>query len=370
MRTRRITINLMQQLRFGILSTANIGRQNWKAICNSGNAVVTAVASRDAGRSREFIRKLQAEFPFAAEPAALGSYEELLASPDVDAVYIPLPTGLRQEWVLRAAAAGKHVVCEKPCGVSVADVREMTDACRKHRVQFMDGVMFMHNPRLPRVRGFLEDNKSVGPLRRIASAFSFLGTGGFSDSNIRVDGQLEPTGCLGDLGWYCIRFTLWALKWQLPHTVMGRILSQSGSAGGRVSAPTDFSAELFFDGGVSATFYCSFLAAPQQWVFVSGRDGWLRVADFVHPFNGYEPAFEVNRTEIRVATGASAPTPASDPADLGHATAQNTLMFRNFAHQVFSGKLNDEWPMWALQTQQVMDACFKSAKNSSIGVAP
>ena len=356
-------IEFMKPLRFGILSTANIGRQNWKAISNSGNAVVAAVASRDAGRSREFIRKLQAEFPFAAEPAALGSYEELLASPDVDAVYIPLPTGLRKEWVLRAAAAGKHVVCEKPCGIGFPDVQEMTDACRKHRVQFMDGVMFMHNPRLPRVSEMLDDDKSVGPMRRIESAFSFLGTGGFSDTNIRVDGRLEPTGCLGDLGWYCIRFTLWAVKWRLPHTVTGRILSQSGPAGGRVPAPTDFSAELVFDGGVSAGFYCSFLAAPQQWVFVSGRDGWLRMPDFVHPFNGYEPAFEVNRTEVRVPTRAQAPTPASDPADLGHAVAQNTLMFRNFANQVFSGKLNDEWPMWALQTQRVMDACYQSARN-------
>jgi predicted dehydrogenase len=363
-------IEFMKPLRFGILSTANIGRQNWKAISNSGNAVVAAVASRDAGRSREFIGKLQAEFPFAAEPAALGSYEELLASPDVDAVYIPLPTGLRKEWVLRAAAAGKHVVCEKPCGIGFPDVQEMTDACRKHRVQFMDGVMFMHNPRLPRVSEMLDDDKSVGPMRRIESAFSFLGTGGFSDTNIRVDGRLEPTGCLGDLGWYCIRFTLWAVKWRLPHTVTGRILSQSGPAGGRVPAPTDFSAELVFDGGVSAGFYCSFLAAPQQWVFVSGRDGWLRMPDFVHPFNGYEPAFEVNRTEVRVPTRAQAPTPASDPADLGHAVAQNTLMFRNFANQVFSGKLNDEWPMWALQTQRVMDACFKSANNNSAGVAP
>ena len=292
----------MKQLRFGILSTARIGRQNWKAIFNSGNAMVTAVASRDAGRSREFIRKLQSEFPFAASPAALGSYEELLAAPNVDAVYIPLPTGLRKEWVLRAAAAGKHVVCEKPCGVSAADVQEMTDTCRQHRVQFMDGVMFMHNPRLARVREVLDDGKSVGPVRRIASAFSFLGTGGFSDNNIRVDGRLEPAGCLGDLGWYCIRFTLWALKWQLPHTVTGRILAQSEPTGGRVPAPTDFSAELIFDGGVSARFYCSFLAALQQWVFVSGRDGWLRMPDFVHPFNGYEPAFEVNRTEIRVPT--------------------------------------------------------------------
>jgi hypothetical protein len=63
-------------------------------------------------RSRQYIREGQREFPFAAEPAALGSYEELLASPNVDAVYIPLPTGLRKEWVLRAAAAGKHVICE------------------------------------------------------------------------------------------------------------------------------------------------------------------------------------------------------------------------------------------------------------------
>ncbi|MGA9778449.1 MAG: Gfo/Idh/MocA family protein [Limisphaerales bacterium] len=354
----------MKQLRFGILSTARIGRQNWKAIFNSGNAVVAAVASRDAERGREYIRKLQEEFPFAVTPAAFGNYEELLASPNVDAVYVPLPTGLRKEWVLRAAAAGKHVVCEKPCGVTAADVREMTDTCRQHRVQFMDGVMFMHNPRLARVREILDDGKSVGPMRRIASAFSFLGSGGFSDSNIRVDGRLEPTGCLGDLGWYCIRFTLWALKWQLPQTVTGRILAQSESKDGRAPAPTDFSAELVFDGGVSATFYCSFLAGLQQWVFVSGRDGWLRMPDFVHPFNGYEPTFEVNRTEIRVPTGAPAPAPGSDPADLGHATAQNTVMFRNFADQVFSGKLNEEWPMWALQTQRVLDACYESARNA------
>ena len=362
----------MKKLRFGFLSTANIGRLNWKAICNSGNAIVTAVASRDAARSREFIRKNQQEFPFAAEPAALGSYEELLASPNVDAVYIPVPTGLRKEWVLRAAAAGKHVVCEKPCGVNLADVQEMADACRKNRVQFMDCVMFMHNPRLPRIREVLDDGKSVGPVRWIASAFSFLGTGGFSDNNIRVDGRLEPTGCLGDLGWYCIRFTLWALKWQLPRTVTGRILSQSEPTGGRKPAPTEFSAELFFNDGVSAGFYSSFLAAPQQWAFVSGRDGWLRLPDFVHPFNGFEPAFEVNRKEIRVpaAPGVPAPAPGSDLAEFGHATAQNTRMFRNFANQVFSGELNEDWLMWALKTQQVLDACFKSAQAGSVGVTP
>src|SRR5436189_2655291 len=108
----------MNKLRFGILSTAAIGRKNWKAIFQSGSAVVTAVASRDAGRSRKFIDECQLESPFESAPSPLGSYEELLASKAVDAVYVPLPTGLRKEWVVRAAAAGKHVICEKPCAVN------------------------------------------------------------------------------------------------------------------------------------------------------------------------------------------------------------------------------------------------------------
>src|ERR1019366_53218 len=135
----------MTKLRWGILSTAGIARKNWRAILDSGNSVVTAVASRDIARSQKFIEECQRDNSFENLPAALGSYESLIASSNVDAVYIPLPTGLRKEWVLRAAAAGKHVLCEKPCGLSLADVREMTDACKKNQVQFMDGVMFMHN---------------------------------------------------------------------------------------------------------------------------------------------------------------------------------------------------------------------------------
>src|ERR1700685_3528727 len=106
----------MKKLRFGFLSTANIARKNWRSIHDSGNAIVAAVASRDVGRARQYIKELQAETPFETVPTALGSYEELLASKNVDAVYIPLPTGLRKEWGLRAAAAGKHVLCGKPCG--------------------------------------------------------------------------------------------------------------------------------------------------------------------------------------------------------------------------------------------------------------
>jgi predicted dehydrogenase len=349
-----------QPLRIGFLSTAGIGRKNWKAIFHSGNAVVSAVASRDAAKSRQFIDECQREFRFETPPLALGSYEELLASDAVDAVYVPLPTALRKSFVIRAAEHRKHVVCEKPCAIDSAALDEMISACRKSGVQFMDGVMFMHGPRQPRIREILDDGESVGAPRRVSSSFSFYSGDEFFRHNIRVNGALEPAGCLGDLGWYSIRFALWALNWRLPHTVSAKILASSENLPGRPPAPIDFSAELFFDNGVSFAFYSSFIAGRQQWAHVSGLRGWLQVPDFVHPFNSYEPAFEVNQKTITISTGLKCP-PGTDPAVLGHAASQDALMWRNFANQIASGKLNEDWPMWSVKTQKVLDACHQAA---------
>ncbi|HUQ70594.1 MAG TPA: Gfo/Idh/MocA family oxidoreductase, partial [Planctomycetaceae bacterium] len=159
----------MAVCRWGILGTAEIARKNWQAIALSGNSALTAVGSRTVERSRQFIAECQAACPFPTAPAAVGSYDELLTRSDVDAVYIPLPTGLRKEWVIKAANAGKHVLVEKPVGVTTADVQDMLAACEKNRVQFMDGVMFMHSKRLPRLREVLDDLERVGDIRRIAS---------------------------------------------------------------------------------------------------------------------------------------------------------------------------------------------------------
>src|SRR6188474_116084 len=133
--------------RWGILGAAFIARKNWQAIRDAGNARLVAVASRDLARAQAFIAECQSSAPHPVVPEAMDSYEALLARSDIDAVYIPLPTGLRKEWVIRAAQAGKHVLIEKPAGCAAADVEEMIAVCERHRVQFMDGVMFMHGRR-------------------------------------------------------------------------------------------------------------------------------------------------------------------------------------------------------------------------------
>jgi predicted dehydrogenase len=349
----------MKKLCIGFLSTAGIGRKNWKAIFNSGNCVVSAVASRDIGKSRQFVDDCQREATFETKPAALGSYEELLASKNVDAVYIPLPTGLRKEFVIRAAENGKHVLCEKPCALNEKDLREMISACKKNNVQFMDGVMFMHSQRLAHVHETLYDGVSIGQIKRIVAQFSFPGSEQFFHGNIRVNAALEPAGCLGDLGWYDIRFALWAMNWQLPREVSARMIEQTDS-----SVPTDFSAELFFDGGVSASLYCSFINFRQQWVNVSGTKGYLQISDFVNPFYGGELGFEVvniGQDAYKILPNARRVVVAENGN--GHPTTQEANMFRNFANQIFSGQLNDDWPMWSLKTQQVQDACLESARN-------
>src|SRR4051812_10343367 len=262
---------MVKPTRWGILSTAQIARKNWKAIVNSGNSTVTAVASRDVKRAEQFIDACQSQAPMEARPRAFGSYAELLTSPNVDAVYIPLPTGVRKEWVIRAAEAGKHILCEKPCATSVTDLREMLEACRRHRVQFADGVMFMHSTRLQRIREVLSDGEGVGAVRRITSAFSFCAPDEFYGANIRAQSALEPAGCLGDLGWYCLRFALWVMEGRMPQSVTGRMLREINGV------PIEFSGELIFSNEVSSGFYCSFVTHNEEWAQVSGSKGYLQV---------------------------------------------------------------------------------------------
>jgi predicted dehydrogenase len=353
--------------RWGILGTANIARKNWKAIRHAGNSALVAVASRDRERARRFIEECQAAVPLAPVPVPCGSYGELVERPDVDALYIPLPTGVRKEWVLRAAAAGKHVLCEKPCGATAPDVRAMLDACRQSRVQFMDGVMFMHSRRMELLRQALDDPDTIGTVRRIASQFCFKGSDDFMAGNIRVSSSLEPLGCLGDLGWYNFRFSLWVMNERLPQRVTGHIHARHARADGGPPVPVEFSGELFFAGGVSASFYCSFLTENQQWANVGGTRGHLHIPDFVLPFYGSEVAFDVSRPVFRV-EGCDFNMEdhtrrlAAHEYSNGTGNSQEANMIRTFAGIVTSGRLEPRWGDLALKTQQVLDACLHSAR--------
>jgi len=361
-----------RKCRWGILGTANIARKNWQAIRDAGNATLVAVASRDPARSAQFIRECQADIPFPEAPKALESYDALIAHPGLDAVYIPLPTGVRKEWVIRAADAGKHVLVEKPVGCSAADVAAMIAACDRNRVQFMDGVMFMHSRRLARLREILDDGGSVGILRRISMQFSFAGGESFMRRDIRTDGRLEPFGCLGDLGWYCIRMALWAMRYELPVRVTGRIDAASDRTSPRV--PIEFSGELLFAGGASAAFHCSFVAENSEWVTFSGTRGEVHLPDFVLPFSGPRGRLETSspefvqhhcRFEMRERRTVETVAEPSNNAP----GSQESSMFRTFSHLVLGGKTDRHWPEVSLKTQQVMDACLRSATLESVPVA-
>ncbi len=360
------TIQPSSHCRWGILGAAGIARKNWQGIFHANNATLIALASRQQPKAQQFIDQCQAEMAFTTPPIAVEGYDALLHRDDIDAVYIPLPTGIRKQWVLKAAQAGKHVLCEKPCASSVADLTEMISVCEQHGVQFMDGVMFMHNSRLDAMRKRLNESNAVGDVKRISSQFSFPGSEQFFSNDIRVKSNLEPLGCLGDLGWYNIRFILWLLNYSMPDKVSGRILvADNDKAAG---LPWAFSGELFFANDVSASFYCSFLVERQQWVNVSGTKGYLHVDDFVSPRNSAKATFTLNDIVYdQHGNQLDDERKISRQEEVVRESAndQITEMICHFSALVASGQPEKKWSDIALQTQQVVNACLHSAQMDS-----
>lgn len=350
--------------RWGIMSTATIGQKNWQAIKNSGNGTLVAVASRNAEKSEQFIKQCQNAIPFNEAPRAIGGYDQLLAADDIDAVYIPLPTGLRKEWVVKAAEAGLHVMCEKPCAASADELAVMIDACTQNGVQFMDGVMYMHTQRLVSVRKAID--AKIGKLKRIATQFSFCGDSEFEDGNIRTNSVLEPFGCLGDLGWYTIRFALWVMNYEMPVEVRARMLTSHKRNDSPDSVPMEIEGDLQFENGISSSFYNSFVNGHQQWAHISGTEGVVHIPDFVLPFAGNKARFSITKPEFTVEDCDFTMTENREDVLIAESAdsaknSQETNLFRKFSEIVISGKLEPHWPDIALKTQQVMDACMQSA---------
>jgi len=360
--------------RWAILSTAEIAKKNWRAIAVNDNSTLVAVASRSLRSAEAFIAACQKQYPQTQVPIAVEGYDAILKRPDINAVYIPLPTALRGEWIRKAIEAGKHVLAEKPAGLDAAEVRSLIDMATARGVQYMDGVMFMHSSRMPKLRQVLDDGTSVGKLKRIATHFSFQGDDAFKKSNIRTMSQYEPYGCVGDLAWYNVRLILWAKHFEMPSFVSGRILASLQGEGSPKSVPGEFSGELIYDDGFSASFYCSFLTENQQWAHISGDRGHLTIRDFVLPHYGCEASFEVGHTifnvhgcefQMREHLQRHSVIEYSE----GRMGAQEVAMIHAFSQLAMGGQPDPKWGEITWATQRVLDALVESALQASRPVA-
>lgn len=177
--------------RWGILSTAKIGvTQVIPALCASENGVVHAIASRDHARARAVADRFGA-------PLAFGSYEELLASDEVDGVYIPLPTSQHIEWTLKAAQAGKHVLCEKPIALKAEDIDQLIKARDQHKVVISEAFMVYYHPQWIKLRELIAQG-AIGTLRHVQGVFSYFNV---DPDNMRNRPDLGG-GVLPDIGVY------------------------------------------------------------------------------------------------------------------------------------------------------------------------
>ena len=257
-------VRMLKKIRWGVLSTANIGVKKVIPGMQRGKlTAVTAIASRDGVKARAAAEALGIE-------KAYGSYEELLADPDVDAIYNPLPNQLHVPWTAKAMEAGKHVLCEKPLSLTVAEAETLLAVRARTGKKVGEAFMIRSFTQWLRVKELLAA-KRIGELRAVAGAFSYHNV---DPKNIR--NQVESGGgALYDIGCYCIQAARIGFG-QLPRRVVGMIDRDPEMHTDRLT-----SAMLEFDSGQSA-FMCSTQMIPFQRVHFLGTKGRIEVEI---PFN-------------------------------------------------------------------------------------
>ena len=255
----------MDKIRWGVLSTARIGREKViPAIQRSQLGVVTAIASRDLARAKAAASELGIEKPY-------GSYQELLSDRNVDAVYIPLPNHLHVRWSMRALSARKHVLCEKPIGLTVAEVEQLAGAAAAHpKLKVMEAFMYRFHPQWQTARQMVREGR-IGQLRTIHTHFSY-----YNDDPKNIHNQADiGGGALMDIGCYPISLSRFIFDAE-PQRVLGHIERDPAMQIDRlISAVLEF-----FQG--TATFTCATQLVPYQRVNIFGTSGRIEIEI---PFN-------------------------------------------------------------------------------------
>lgn len=247
------------KLRWGILGDAGINQRLLPAFRASTTADLVAIASRT-------LEKAQTAATRDGIPTAFGSYQELLNSPTIDAVYIPLPNHMHSEWTRKAADAGKHILCEKPLTVTGPESAELVAYCKAKNVRLMDGFMWPHHPRTHKIRKLLNDG-IIGDVKRVVAAFTFPLTG-LPTSNIRMQPEAGGGGLL-DVGCY----TSYAIRyWMQAEPV--RVWAKATYVN---NVDVEMSGVMTFADGRTASFDCGFTHPLRTWVEIVGTSGVVRI---------------------------------------------------------------------------------------------
>ncbi|XP_057845537.2 uncharacterized oxidoreductase At4g09670 [Cryptomeria japonica] len=349
-------------VRFGILGCAGIATKLARAVGMTSNSSVYAVASRSIDKAKAFVSANN----LPPEVKTYGSYEQLLDDLCVDVVYIPLPTSLHLEWALKAAHKKKHILVEKPPALCVEDLDTIIEACNNNGVQFMDGTMWMHHPRTPQMKTFLQNPDLFGDVHLVNCTLTFAGSSKFFEEDIRLKPDLDALGALGDAGWYCIRAILWANDYEMPRSVIahpGPVLNEGGVI-------TSCGATLSWKDGRVATFHCSFHSCLTMDLSIHGSKGNLNLYDFAIPY-------EENTASFFTSTNTNFRDTAWGPKPSEHRVTaefpQETLMVQEFARVVkgiqdSGGKPDSQWPSISRKTQIVMNAVKTSIQEGLISV--
>jgi predicted dehydrogenase len=240
----------MEKIRWGVLSTAKIGREKViPALQKSKYGQVDAICSRDLEQAQKTAALLNIG-------KAYGSYEELLSDRDIDAVYIPLPNHLHVKWAIKAMKAGKHVLCEKPIGLSASDAAKLLEASRSFpKLKVMEAFMYRYHPQWQYAKASVMGNK-IGELRTVQSFFTYYNV---DSNNIRNKVEVGG-GAMMDIGCYCVSLSRF-LFGEEPLSVLGVVERDPVMQTDRMSSGI----LNFFKG--TATFTCSTQLIPHQ------RDG-------------------------------------------------------------------------------------------------
>jgi len=256
-------------LRWGLLSTASINR----ALLSSGHGEFVAVASRSAERAEAYARE-------HGLPRWYGSYEDLLADADVDAVYVSLPNAMHLGWSIRALEAGKHVLCEKPMSRHPDDVARAYDVAEREGRVLMEAFMWRHHPQLERARDLIAGG-AIGRLRLVRAAFSFSGR---SPDDVRLRRDLEGGGLM-DVGCYCVSGAR-----TLAGAEPERVYAEQVTGGEGVDVR--LVGTLRFPGDVLAVIDCGLSYAAHDELEAIGEDGSVFLDD---PWHGRDTVVEVRR---------------------------------------------------------------------------